>query len=55
MTGSIDDPDTFRREVDPLLKIKDAYPKMILTRTRQEPYQYEGIRIADIADWLTEP
>ena len=54
VSGSIDDPDTFRREVDPLLKIKDAYPKMILTRTRQEAYQYEGVQIVDVADWLVE-
>ena len=52
VANSIDDPDTFQREVDPLLRIKDAYPKMILTRTRQEPYQYEGVRIVDVADWL---
>ena len=54
VAGSIDDPDTFKREVDPLLKIKDAYPKMILTRTRQEAYQYEGVQILDVADWLVE-
>ena len=29
-----------------------AYPKMILTRTRQEAHQYEGIQIIDVADWL---
>ena len=52
VAGSIDDPDTFQREVDPLLKIKDAYPKMIITRTRQEAYQYEGVQIVDVADWL---
>ena len=52
VANSIDDPDTFQREVEPLLKIKDAYPKMILTRTRQEPYQYEGVKIVDVADWL---
>ena len=52
VASSIDDPDTFRREVDPLLKIRDAYPKMILTRTRQEAYQYEGVQIIDVADWL---
>ena len=55
VASSIDDPDTFQREVDPLLKIKDAYPKMILTRTRQEAYQYEGVQIVDVADWLVEP
>ena len=52
VASSIDDPDTFQREVDSLLKIKDAYPKMILTRTRQEAYQYEGVQIVDVADWL---
>ena len=52
VASSIDDPDTFQREVDPLLKIRDAYPKMILTRTRQEAYQYEGVKIVDVADWL---
>ena len=52
VASSVDDPDTFRREVDPLLKIKDAYPKIILTRTRQEAYQHEGVQIADVADWL---
>ena len=52
VASSIDDPATFQREIDPLLKIRDAYPKMILTRTRQETYQYEGVQIVDVADWL---
>ena len=52
VAASIDDPDTFQREVEPLLKVKDAYPKMILARTRQEAYQYEGVQIVDVADWL---
>lgn len=48
----ISDPKTFAREVDPLLRIKDAYPKMIIARTYQPAWQYEGIQIVDAADWL---
>lgn len=28
-----------------------AYPKIILTRTRQPANQYEGVKIIDVADW----
>ena len=43
---------TFKREVEPLLKIRDAYPKLLLARTRNEETDYEGIRIVDIPQWL---
>lgn len=43
---------TFAREVAPLLKIKDAYPRMLIARTKHENYQYEGIKIVDVTNWL---
>ena len=48
----ISEESTFTREVMPLLQIRDAYPKLLLANTRHSEYQYEGIRIINIADWL---
>ncbi len=52
VADNISDNDTFQREVTPLLQIKDAYPKIIIARTRHDEYQYEGIKVVDISQWL---
>ncbi|MDO5329778.1 MAG: ATP-binding protein [Coriobacteriia bacterium] len=45
---------TFDREVSPLLKIQDAYPKIILSRINQPSYSFEGVHIIDVVDWLSD-
>ena len=53
VSDNIADERTFEREVTPLLRINDAYPKTVIARTGNPEYQYEGVKIVDIADWLT--
>ena len=52
VSDNISDEKTFQREVGSLLQIKDAYPKILLARTRHDAYQYEGVQIIDLAKWL---
>jgi len=52
VSDNIENLQTFEREYTTLLKINDAYPKIIITRTKHDKYSYEGIQIFDIARWL---
>ena len=54
VSDDISNEKTFKREVDPLLSIKNGYKKMIIANTKHDMYQYEGIEIYDIGRWLSE-
>ena len=54
VSDNISGQETFDREVSPLLQIRDAYPKMIIARTKHPKYSYEGVEIYDIPDWLLQ-
>ncbi len=53
VSDNISSSDTFKREVSPLLQIRDAYPKMLIARTRNPQYDYQGVKIIDLAEWLS--
>lgn len=52
VSDNISGDETLARECSPLLQIRDAYPKMLVARTKHPKYSYEGVEIRDIADWL---
>ena len=52
VSDDISSPETFQREVESLLKIKDAYPKVLIARTKHETYDHQGVVICDLARWL---
>ena len=54
VSDDITDEKTRKREVEPLLSIRDSYPKLLIARTKQEEMDLGGIRVMDIARWLAE-
>jgi len=52
VSDDISEKKTLDRELDPLMKIRDSYPKLLIARTRHEETDREGVRIIDIARWL---
>ena len=54
VTDDVSNEKTFEREYSPLLAIKDAYPKIIIARTHHEQYDYQGIKLIDLPQWLID-
>ena len=52
VSDDISAPETFQRELAPLKKNRDAYPKLLIARTRHQETDHEGIRIINLIDWL---
>lgn len=52
VTASLMEQTTFEREIKPLKKINDNYPKRILTLERFTLGNYEGIEVLNAVDWL---
>lgn len=52
VSDDISNQKTFDREVTSLLEIQDAYPRILLANTHYDEYQYEGVKIIDIEEWL---
>lgn len=51
---SVRDEKTLKRELRPLMAIRDHYPKMILTLDDDPESQYDGIRRINTRDWLLD-
>ena len=52
VSDNISDENTFKREIAPFAKLRDAYPRLLLARTRNPETDFEGVRILNLADWL---
>ena len=49
MSDDISAKSTLDRELAPLLSIRDAFPKVLIARTRHEPCTREGVLVLDLA------
>ena len=52
VAASVRDEQTLRRELVPLQKINDHYPKFLLTLDEDPEGDYEGIRRVNALEWL---
>ena len=52
VSDDISSAETLERELMPLMRIADAYPKMLIARTHHEETDRNGVKIVDIVRWL---
>ena len=53
VAASVLDPNTFAREIAPLKKVRDNYPKYIITMD-ELPMEEDGIQVCNVTDFLLE-
>ena len=51
MSDDIGADSTLEREIAPILSIGDAFPKILITRTRHEPHTREGVLVLVPDPW----
>ena len=54
VSATVRDENTLQRELRPLQRIKDNYPKLILTLDDDSDADYEGIRRINALEWLID-
>ena len=54
VAATVRDTDTLRRELAPLQKIRDHYPKFLLTLDEDPSDDFDGIRKLNALDWLLQ-
>lgn len=54
VTADMSAKETFDREMKPLCAIRDNYEKLVLTLDKLTGGNYDGIKVINVLDWLTE-
>ena len=51
---NITESETLNRELKPFGKVRDGYPRLLIARTRHSEVDKEGVRVINLADWLSK-